>query len=299
MGPELSFQIVTPALNQGRFIASAVHSVLAQEGPFHIDYTVRDGGSTDGTVDVLREIEAMVRDDRYPVRCRGVRFAWESSPDGGQYAAILEAFRNRAGEVMGWLNSDDILLPGALAALAAVFMRHADIEWVGGDHTRMNADGVITDSTHRRLFPRALIRRGLCDGLNLPFIQQESTYWRRSLWERAGAALRTDLGWAADFELWMRFAGSAELVKLHAPIGAFRVHGRQKTARPEDYLGEVTALRSVSAADVLVSALRRRLWQFSGSDLFALFPHSAEVVYYSHDRSDWVRRRVMGAHRRR
>lgn len=295
----LRFRIVTPVLNQGRFIAAAVYSVLCQEGPFSIDYRVCDGGSTDGTVEALRAIEARLAEGRVPVRCGGVRFDWDSHPDAGQYDAIQRGFQGADGAVMGWLNADDMLVPGALNALATVFTRYPDVEWVSGDATRMNAAGVIAASDHRRLFPRALIRRGLFDGRHLPFIQQESTYWRRGLWERSGARLRTELVYAADFELWMRFAETAELVKLHAPIGVFRVHGGQKSARLREYFQEVDRLRRLALRDRLGAALRRRLLPLPTFGAWAMFPHAAEVVYYSFSRGDWVRRRAYGGVRRR
>src|SRR5438270_9856514 len=111
----LRISVITPAFNQGAFIERTLNSVLDQTGPFELEYLVMDGGSSDGTLDILRKYENRLR--------------WQSAPDRGQSDAINKGLRQAAGDVVGWLNSDDLLIPGALSRIAAVFAAHPEVDW--------------------------------------------------------------------------------------------------------------------------------------------------------------------------
>src|SRR5947209_3721332 len=115
---KLRITVVTPSLNQGRFIERTVRSVIGQVGDFSLEYLVLDGGSTDETLDVLR---------RYDGRLR-----WVSEPDAGMADAVITGLRLAAGDVVGWLNSDDVLAAGALARVAEVFSRRPEVGWLHG-----------------------------------------------------------------------------------------------------------------------------------------------------------------------
>src|SRR4051812_39375084 len=114
----MRISIVTPSYNQGAFIGRTIDSILSQQGDFELDYRVIDGGSTDGTVEVLRSY--------------GDRLTWISEPDKGQVDAINKGLAAVTGDVIGWINSDDLLLPGALAKVAAAFRAQPETEWVHG-----------------------------------------------------------------------------------------------------------------------------------------------------------------------
>lgn len=214
--------IVTPSYQQARFLPEAIDSILGQGYP-KLEYVVFDGGSSDGSLEVLRRYE-----DRLT--------AWRSEPDGGQYDAVNRAFAETSGEVMAWLNADDVYLPSALRAVGEIFAAFPDVEWVSGVYpVRWSRAGHAIGAEYVGGFSRPTFLRGA----NLPgcgwharsFVQQESTFWRRSLWERAGGALDTSLALAADFDLWCRFFRHAEPVGVEALLGGFRLHPEQKTAR--------------------------------------------------------------------
>src|SRR5688500_6712732 len=116
--PEPLVSIVTPSFNHARFIEATIESVLSQDYP-RIDYLVMDGGSTDGTLDVLRRFEGRLR--------------WVSGPDGGQAAAINDGFRCTSGEILAWLNSDDLYEPGAVSAAVRAFEERPHAGLVYGD----------------------------------------------------------------------------------------------------------------------------------------------------------------------
>ena len=221
--------VVTPSLNQGAFVETAVRSVLHQD--VDVEYVICDGGSTDGTTAVL---------ERYASQLAW----WCSEPDDGQYDALQKGFAQTKGDIMGWLNADDFLLPGALKIVASVFAQHPEVEWVTGTMAPIanEAGGVFRIAPVTR-FSRAAFFRGF----NLPagrwhagtFIPQESTFWRRSLWERAGGRVETSLRLAGDFELWARFYAQAELYGVQALIGVYRSQPAQKTSTAmAEYLQE-------------------------------------------------------------
>jgi len=216
--------IVTPCLNAARYLDETIESVLSQGYP-DLEYVVVDGGSTDGTQDIIR------RHQRHLAR-------WVSEPDRGHADAINKGFAGTTGSVMGWLNGDDILHRGALRLLALVFTGFPDVEWLTAQATQMDAEGAVVQ-VHA---PRAWSRLGFVSG-EYRWIQQESTYWRRSLWDRAGARLSDAHALACDFELWMRFFRHARLQSMDGLIGGFRMHPGQRTAdQMGAYEGEAHAI---------------------------------------------------------
>lgn len=226
----MKFAIVTPSYNQDRFLEAAMLSVLDQSG-VDIEYVVMDGGSTDGSRAIIERLAARLTH-------------WESAKDGGQYDAITRGFAHTSGDVMAWLNSDDMLVPGALATVAEIFEQFPEVQWLTTTtQIRWDAAGRIA----RVLNVPGYTRDGFLAGEYLPrsghfsvgWIQQESTFWRRSLWDKAGAQIGKAYPLAGDFELWARFFEHAELHAVEVPLGGFRFHGDQKTGGDRaDYMTE-------------------------------------------------------------
>ncbi len=202
--------LVTPNLDYGRHLPATLDSILGQSYP-NLDYIVVDGGSRDDSVEI--------------VRARGVRLLVE--PGLGQYESINLGFAQTTGEIMGWLNSDDIHLPWTLRAVAGIFAAFPEVDWIMGAPAVIQA-GVVQRVHSPRPFLREAIRLGLCTGADFGQVQQESCFWRRSLWEKAGP-LRPECGLAADFELWTRFARHAELIACEALLGAFTRHAGNRS----------------------------------------------------------------------
>ncbi len=229
----LRVSIVTPSFNQGRFLDETIQSVLGQNFP-GTEYVVMDGGSTDDSPEIIR-------------RHADCLAYWCSERDGGQYAAINNGFAHTTGEVMGWLNSDDKHLPWTLSIVAEIFEAFPEVEWLTTMFPlRWDSRGRAVRCSRREGFSRA----SFLAGENLPtgdwyapgWLQQESTFWRRSLWERAGG-LDTQWKIAADFELWQRFFEHAELYAVDVPLAGFRQHGDQKTNQlKNEYQREASAV---------------------------------------------------------
>lgn len=155
--------LVTPVWNSAKYVEQTIESVLGQEYP-NLEYWIVDGGSTDGTLEVIR---------RYEDRLTG----WISEPDNGMYDALNKGFARTTGEVMGWISATDKLHPGGLKAVGEVFRKFPQVEWITGRPTHFNEDGLTINVDGA---PR-WTRLGFLAGFNR-YIQQESTYWRRSLW---------------------------------------------------------------------------------------------------------------------
>lgn len=212
--------IVTPSYNQHKFLEETICSVLDQKYP-NVEYVVMDGGSTDGSVEIIRKYA-----DRLSY--------WQSKKDGGQYAAINAGFAHTTGEVMGWINSDDKHLPWTLEIVGEVFASRPEVEWITtafpiswdiqGRAVKCDAPEICTKET----FFRGRSIPGDA-GFSTMWIQQESTFWRRSLWEKAGAGLDESISLAGDFELWARFYQHADMYSLRAPLAGFRIHGDQRS----------------------------------------------------------------------
>lgn len=212
----LKISIVIPSFNQGRYLEQTLRSVFDQNYP-NLEVIVMDGGSTDNSVDIIKKYE-----DRIDY--------WQSEPDAGQYWAINEGFLRSTGEIMTWINSDDKLHPGSFNVIASAFSQLRNVDWITGIPNVMNEDGVLQWVCN----PLPVFSRSnyLNKRYDYPsFIQQEGTFWRRSLWEKAGGTLRTDLQMAGDLELWARFFRYAPLHTIDTFTGCFRQQREQKTAK--------------------------------------------------------------------
>jgi hypothetical protein len=227
------FTVITPSFNQAAFLEDTIRSVLDQNYP-NLEYIVVDGGSTDGSLEIIRKYAA--------------RLAWwVSEPDAGQYDAINKGFRHATGDVLAWLNSDDKYLPWTFSVVADVMDRLPQVDWLTSlFHLFWDRDGrAVRCEAHPGFSRELVLRGGTLPGCGWPawaFIQQESTFWRRSLWEKAGARLDPTYTLAGDYDLWMRFAQLAEVYSVQVPLAGFRQHPDQKTARNmQEYVQQARA----------------------------------------------------------
>lgn len=204
--------VVTPSFNQGEFLEATLRSVITQGYP-NLEYVVVDGGSTDGSADIIERYEA---DLAY----------WVSEPDDGHAHALNKGFAETTGEIMCWINSSDMYYPWTLETVAEIFSQLPQVDWIMGTRSMFDDRGrprVIAPSFGVNAFD---VLAGDYRG-----IQQESVFWRRGLWERAGGQLDQTLVCAADLDLWLRFVRLTPLCVVETLLGGFRVH--------DDRLGEI------------------------------------------------------------
>jgi glycosyltransferase involved in cell wall biosynthesis len=197
--------LVTAVYNGAKYLEATIRSVVEQAYP-NLEYIVVDDGSTDGTGEIIRKYERAVS-------------CWIRQENQGLYAALNAGFARSTGEVMGWLNSSDLLQVNGLFTVGSVFAGLREVEWITGRPTKISATGMTIDVLR---VPRWSRGRFLA-GAN-KHIQQESTFWRRSLWGKAGGYLDTDYRAEGDFALWVRFFRHARLHSVNALIGGYRLH---------------------------------------------------------------------------
>jgi glycosyltransferase involved in cell wall biosynthesis len=207
-----SIAIVTPTLNRRQYLQATIDSVLMQGYP-RLDYRVQDGGSTDGTVDLLRSYDS--------------RLAWHSEHDSGQAWAINRAFAACDCDIMAYLNSDDLLLPGTLAYVAREFQERPDIDIVYGHRIFVDRAGLEIG--------RAVLPRHDAKAIYwADFVPQETMFWRRRVWAAVGPldeTLQYALDW--DFIVKAQHAGF-KFLRLPRFLACFRVHDEQKVAMMHD-----------------------------------------------------------------
>ena len=204
-----SISLVTPSLNQGKFIRATIESVLSQGYP-NLDYRVQDGGSTDGTLAVLREYEP--------------RVPFASEKDRGQADAINRGLSKATGEVLGYLNSDDVLLPGALAAVGEAFASDPELMFVWGRAAYLDAAGSTLSPYLVR--PDAIER--LADAC---FIAQPAAFFRRKVRDEIGP-FDEALHHTMDYDYWLRIAArypGSKMRFLDRELAGCRMHADAKT----------------------------------------------------------------------
>lgn len=237
----MKFAIVTPAYNASRFIRESIESVISQEGDFEIDYVVMDGGSKDNSVEIIEEYDRQIKDGKYPIKCKKVTFSWKSNGDKGMYDAINRGFTLVNGDVCAYLNADDVYLPGTLALMAKAFKQFPKIEWLKGTTSFIDEESKVYKKGACYLYNQKWIRMGIY-GRNAYFIQQDSVFWRRSLWEKMGAEIDSDLRLAGDYFLWIQFSKYAPLWSINKEVSYFRKSRSQLSAKMEGYRKEQASI---------------------------------------------------------
>lgn len=224
--PKLS--IVTPSYQQARYLGQTMRSVLDEQPGSNCQYVVQDGGSTDGSADLIKQQAARLH-------------AWTSAPDQGQADAIAQGFAQTSGgpdDVMGWINSDDYYLPGALAYVCGYFAQHPEVDVVYGHR-------IVVDESSREI-ARWFLPQHDPEVLRLnDFVPQETLFWRRRVWNKVGG-LDTSFHFAIDWDLLLRLqAIGANIVRIPYFLACFRSHAAQKTSAVMHSTGqqEITLLR--------------------------------------------------------
>ena len=219
-----SIAIVTPSYMQGGFIEQTILSVIDQHYP-KLRYVVQDAGSTDETVEILKKHSSRIT-------------SWVSEPDTGQARAVACGFEKVSGDIMAWLNSDDLLLPGTLRFVGEYFRRHPKVDAIYGHRIIVNEHGREIGRWVLPPHDPELLR-------SIDYVPQETLFWRKSLWRKVGG-ISPNFRFALDWDLLLRFQkAGANIVRVPYYLGCFRVHTLQKTSSQMETIGheEVTHLR--------------------------------------------------------
>lgn len=220
--PKIS--IITPSYNQADYLEHTILSVLDQNYP-NLEYIIIDGGSTDHSVEIIKKYA-----DRLAY--------WVSERDGGLYHALQKGFDKSTGEIMGWINSDDMLHRNSLYSIAEI-LSLKNVEWITATGTLYDEKGrAVRVAQERRWSKYNFLLK------DYQWIQQESTYWKRSLWERSGAQMTTKYKYAGELELWNRFFKYGRLYSINCLIGGFRIRTKDQLSldNSNEYFAEVNSI---------------------------------------------------------
>jgi len=206
--------IITPSFNQARYIEATIQSVLGQDYP-RIEYIIVDGGSTDGTIEMIKKYE-------------GKLSFWVSEKDKGQTDAINKGFTRATGDILAWINSDDTYEPGAISAAVKCLQEHPEAGMVYADCNFINEDGRVIGKFGSAQTDYRLLRQGYVH------IPQQTMFFRANLWKQVGP-LDPSFYFAMDYDLWTRLAARTELKYLPGQVWAnFRLHTSGKTIAADD-----------------------------------------------------------------
>ena len=256
--------LVTPTKNAEQFLDETIFSIVSQIGDFELHYHIQDSQSSDTTIAIIRKWEQILSNSETIFQARFQRpkilFSWASEKDTGMYDAINRGFANLLSQVdrssrekivMSWLNGDDTFVQGAFQTVTQ-FFEATEYRWITGNPCLIKPDSAIADLRDSPFgFSRYLLRKGLHDGRQYHFLQQEGTFWRWSLWEEVGA-LNASLQLAGDWDLWRRFAACSDLVTLKAVLGFHRRRHGQLSSDMGTYYQEVdtTLSKDTSPVDI-------------------------------------------------
>lgn len=205
--------IVTPSLNQGKFLERTILSVLNQDYP-NIEYIVMDGGSTDNSLEIIQKYADRISH-------------WKSEKDFGQTDAINQGFAKATGQILAWLNSDDTYEPNAIIGAVEFLTNHPGIGMVYGDCNFIDANDRIIGKFNARRTDYDKLRTGYVH------IPQQASFWRAELWHQVGP-LDTSIYFAMDYDLWLRLARISKISYIPKLWANFRLHGDAKSISEDD-----------------------------------------------------------------
>jgi glycosyltransferase involved in cell wall biosynthesis len=213
MTNQLLVTIITPSFNQARYLEATIQSVLSQDYP-RIEYMIVDGGSTDGSLDVIKKYESKLA-------------WWASEKDKGQTDAINKGFARAKGEILAWINSDDTYEPGAVGAAVKYLQEHPEVGMVYGDCNFINESGRVVGKFRSAQTNYRLLRQGYAH------IPQQTMFLRAALWKKVGP-LDPSFYFAMDYDLWTRIASRSEIKYVAQTWANFRLHTSGKTIAADD-----------------------------------------------------------------
>ncbi len=219
--------VITPSYNQVEFLEKTILSVLNQDYP-HIEYIIIDGGSTDGSIDVIKKYENRLA-------------YWVSEKDSGQSHAINKGFSMCTGDIVNWLNSDDLLMPSAIRIIVEYFNKYPGIKLFYGDRLVIGSNDQVLEAREFPAFNRRIARIA-------GKIPQETAFFSRELLQKTGG-LNEDLHYTMDADLWYRFLNYTDFYHIPFILGSYRTHVTSKSfqvfgkdRKTEDASNEVTRL---------------------------------------------------------
>jgi len=219
---KITFSIVTPSLNQGKFLGQAIESVISQRGDFYIEYIIADGGSSDDSVELIRKYDDLIRSGAHRISCSGLEYRWRSGKDDGQSAAIKDAFRSAKGQLFAWLNSDDYYEPGAFQKVAELYFNDSGADLYYGCCRMVNDHG---ESKPMRIEKNLDYKKLLAEGF---WLAQPASFFTKKRYCEVGG-LDEKLVYAMDYDLYLRLLKNGRSCFLPEDLARFRIWPESKS----------------------------------------------------------------------
>jgi glycosyltransferase involved in cell wall biosynthesis len=246
--PRTKIFVVTPVYNAVTTIERTIMSVINQKGSFDIEYCIQDGGSTDGTLAKIKEIDNCLKTGKIKKSCLSIKFTYTSKNDNGMYDAIVKGFNSfelHDPDWLTWINADDYLEDKSFARISTLnHFYDRKIQWVTGTSSVIELDGKINRSF--RPLNKGIIKRGLADGKNWNFVQQEGTFFRAELWKKVCAEkVLSSFRYAGDWNLWRNFAQYEDIYLDRLVLANFcKSEGQLSSMHLDDYYKEIDSIVS-------------------------------------------------------
>ncbi len=230
--------IITPSYNQSAFLTETIESVLTQRGDFFLEYIIVDGGSGDGSIDIIRHYDELLNKGEWPIQCGRISYRWVSGQDEGQTDALIKGFRMATGSIFAWLNSDDTYLPGALQAAVDFFHARPDAGLVYGDADYVDTAGSLISRYHTEEFD--LLRLAAAN-----IICQPAAFFRRKAFEAVGG-LDGTLDFVMDYDLWIKIGRCFPCIYVPGLRATYRLHETSKTLSSKTLVNNSTESLAVT-----------------------------------------------------
>jgi glycosyltransferase involved in cell wall biosynthesis len=227
----MKISIVTPSYNQAHFIEETIKSIWSQQGDFDLEHIIVDGGSTDGSRNILQHYNEIYRNNAFPYRCKTFSFIWWSKPDSGQSQAINQGFDISTGHILGWLNSDDTYFANdSLQKVQEVFLKYeADI--VVGNAQPVGADGTFL--THRfyiNTLNNINFQASLSNLRKNNYFLQPACFFKKGVWDTY--RIDENLHFLMDWDFWLKaYYGGYRFLKTNDCYATCRIHAGAKTVK--------------------------------------------------------------------
>lgn len=254
--------VVTVVYNSAKLLEDTIQSVIEQSYD-NVEYIVVDGGSTDGSVEVIRKYEHAID-------------YWVSEPDKGMYDGMSKGFQTASGKIMCYLNAGDLYVKSSLDAVAAIF-KNTGSEWITGIRSVCNEENQVIKVDTPFRYKSRLIQKGVY-GKYLPYIQQESTFWLRSLVHQVDVDIFKSLRYSGDYYLWFCFSKVAQLRVAEVQLGVFKKHEGQLSESLDKYWSEVHGfVQKITFIDLLLIVFEAPFWLLDNR--FRRLSQSANIAF--------------------
>jgi glycosyltransferase involved in cell wall biosynthesis len=241
---EKKISIITVVYNGQNYIERCIKSIISQNYS-NYEHIIIDGKSTDNTISIIEKYR-----DKYPM-------IYISEEDNGMYDALMKGFSMSTGDIMAWLNADDTYMPWAFQVMN--YAVGSGREWFTCVNSWQNDNDIIYRVGDAYVYEQRLIQKGYYLGKDLPFIQQESTFWTSSLWKKANVNL-ANYKLAGDFYLWCEFSKYSPLYTVKTVVASFRVHAGQKSSNLNEYYKEIDA-KKVSRVKFKIDLIKNKIFR--------------------------------------